>query len=99
MSDAKRRALTARAGTYQCLCVLSSVKVRLCARRYSDRASCMAINTVRQGLYVPKQMAQDLAREAKRLQRSKSWLMQRAWRIARERIAEFPPVEDDEELQ
>jgi uncharacterized small protein (TIGR04563 family) len=44
----------------------------------------------RQTLYLPSDMANEIAGEAVRQDRSICWLMQRAWRLARAEVARFP---------
>jgi uncharacterized small protein (TIGR04563 family) len=43
----------------------------------------------KQSLYFPEEMLQDIQQEAVRLDRSLSWIVQRAWRVARERISQM----------
>lgn len=40
----------------------------------------------KQSLYFPEVMLQEIADEAQRLDRSMSWVVQRAWKLAREEI-------------
>jgi uncharacterized small protein (TIGR04563 family) len=47
----------------------------------------------KQSLYFPEDMLQDIKEEAIRQDRSLSWLVQRAWSIARERIIQFPSAD------
>jgi uncharacterized small protein (TIGR04563 family) len=47
----------------------------------------------KQSLYFPEDMMQDIKEEAIRQDRSLSWLMQRAWSIAREKIIQFPSAD------
>lgn len=44
----------------------------------------------KQSLYFPESMRAEIQDEAKRQDRSLSWVMQRAWRIARARIVSDP---------
>jgi uncharacterized small protein (TIGR04563 family) len=48
----------------------------------------------KQSLYMPEPMLQELKREARRQDRSLSWLMQQAWKHSRAKILAFPGVED-----
>ena len=48
----------------------------------------------KQSLYFPEGMLNEMSAEAKRQDRSMSWLAQRAWEIAREQIMKFPSVDD-----
>jgi uncharacterized small protein (TIGR04563 family) len=58
--------------------------------------------THRQNLYFPADMLAELQREALRQDRSISWLLHQAWRIARAEMRRIPsttdclPDEDDE---
>jgi uncharacterized small protein (TIGR04563 family) len=53
----------------------------------------------KQSLYFPEEMLQEISREANRQDRSLSWIVQKAWKIAREEIRKYPAVNDvyDEE--
>ena len=61
----------------------------------------------KQSLYFPEEMLQEIKDEAARLDRSLSWVVQRAWKIARLEIRKLPSVneiaaadgEDDEKEQ
>jgi uncharacterized small protein (TIGR04563 family) len=44
----------------------------------------------KQSLYFPEDMLEEIKQEAARLDRSMSWIIQRGWRVARERIMAFP---------
>lgn len=44
----------------------------------------------KQSLYFPEDMLHDIKAEALRQDRSMSWLVQRAWIIAREKIGKLP---------
>jgi uncharacterized small protein (TIGR04563 family) len=46
----------------------------------------------KQSLYFPETMLQEITSEAQRLDRSLSWVVQRAWKIAREEIKKLPGV-------
>src|SRR3954453_10719606 len=48
----------------------------------------------KQSLYFPEEMLKEIQEEATRQDRSLSWVVQQAWRIARERIKAFPAVND-----
>lgn len=48
----------------------------------------------KQSLYFPEEMLQEIQHEANRQDRSLSWIVQQAWRIARSEIARFPSVND-----
>ena len=49
----------------------------------------------KQSLYFPEDMLSDIKREALRQDRSLSWIVQQAWRIAREEIRKFPSINLD----
>jgi uncharacterized small protein (TIGR04563 family) len=44
----------------------------------------------KQSLYFPDDMLREIMRESVRLDRSLSWTVQHAWRLAREELARFP---------
>jgi uncharacterized small protein (TIGR04563 family) len=44
----------------------------------------------KQSLYFPMQMLEEIREEAKRLDRSLSWVIQRAWTVAKTHIREMP---------
>src|SRR5215216_1920652 len=48
----------------------------------------------KQSLYFPEEMLREIQEEATRQDRSLSWVVQQAWKIARERIKAFPAVND-----
>ena len=55
----------------------------------------------KQSLYFPEDMLKEIQEEATRQDRSLSWIVQKAWKIARKDIMKFPsvnegPGEDDE---
>jgi uncharacterized small protein (TIGR04563 family) len=51
-------------------------------------------NHCKQSLYFPEEMLQEIQREASRLERSLSWVVQQAWRHARNEIRRMPSVND-----
>lgn len=51
----------------------------------------------KQSLYFPEAMLQEIKDEAARLDRSLSWIVQRAWKLARTDIKRIPSVNDMEE--
>lgn len=56
----------------------------------------------KQSLYFPETMLQEIKDEAARLDRSLSWVVQRAWKLARLEIKKIPSVNDvadDEEAE
>lgn len=48
----------------------------------------------KQSLYFPEEMLKEIQDEANRQDRSLSWIVQQAWRIARGEIKRFPSVND-----
>ncbi len=48
----------------------------------------------KQSLYFPESMLQEIKEEAARLDRSLSWVVQRAWKLARQEIKKLPSVND-----
>jgi uncharacterized small protein (TIGR04563 family) len=48
----------------------------------------------KQSLYVPEDMLAEMSAQASRLDRSVSWVVQRAWRIARRSIKEIVGVNE-----
>ena len=51
----------------------------------------------KQSLYFPEAMLQEIKDEAARLDRSLSWIVQRAWKTARADIRKIPSVNDIED--
>jgi len=50
--------------------------------------------TRKQSLYFPEQMLDEMRFEAERLDRSLSWIVQKAWRTARGQITAMPSAND-----
>jgi len=50
--------------------------------------------TRRQALYFPSEMLAELQTESRRQDRSMSWLIQQAWKIARHEMAKVPSTTD-----
>ena len=48
----------------------------------------------KQSLYFPESMLQEIKEEATRLDRSLSWVVQRAWKLARLEIKKLPSVNE-----
>ena len=48
----------------------------------------------KQSLYFPEEMLKEIQEEANRQDQSLSWVVQQAWKIARDRIKAFPAVND-----
>lgn len=48
----------------------------------------------KQSLYFPEEMLEEIQREASRQDRSISWIVQQAWKVARGDIRKMPSVND-----
>jgi uncharacterized small protein (TIGR04563 family) len=48
----------------------------------------------KQSLYFPEDMLNEIQIEANRQDRSLSWIVQQAWKIARSEVLRFPSVND-----
>ena len=48
----------------------------------------------KQSLYFPEDMLEEIQHEAKRQDRSISWIVQQAWKVARQDIRRMPSVND-----
>ena len=48
----------------------------------------------KQSLYFPETMLQEISEEAGRLERSLSWVVQRAWKLSRVELKKLPGVND-----
>ena len=48
----------------------------------------------KQSLYFPESMLQEIKEEAARLDRSLSWVVQRAWKLSRQEMKKLPGVND-----
>ena len=55
----------------------------------------------KQSLYFPEDMLKEIQEEATRQDRSLSWIVQKAWKIARTEIQKYPSINDlpDDEFQ
>ncbi len=49
----------------------------------------------KRSFYLPEDFIEEMEKEALRLDRSVSWILQRAWIEARETIKGYPSVDDD----
>lgn len=49
----------------------------------------------KKSLYIPEPMLSEIQRECERQDRSLSWLIQRAWKIARGEIVKMSGVDND----
>ena len=64
----------------------------------NDKAQDKATDKRKQSLYFPEEMLSDIKREALRQDRSLSWIVQQAWRIARDEIKKFPSINLDSDV-
>jgi uncharacterized small protein (TIGR04563 family) len=67
----------------------SGGRVRVSSRTMDDGKATTTDN-LKRSLYFPEEMLREIASEARRLNRSKSWVVQRAWKVAREEIKKMP---------
>lgn len=54
----------------------------------------MGVTMKKQSLYFPEGMLEEITKEAGRQDRSMSWVIQQAWRLARGEVARLPSVND-----
>ena len=66
------------------------------ANRSTSTADASKTDKRKQSLYFPESMLQEIKEEAARLDRSLSWVVQRAWKISRLEIKKLPSVNDVE---
>ena len=52
----------------------------------------------KQSLYFPEEMLKEITVEANRQDRSLSWIVQKAWKIARKDIMKYPSVNDIDDM-
>ncbi|MBW2277258.1 MAG: TIGR04563 family protein [Deltaproteobacteria bacterium] len=52
----------------------------------------------KQSLYFPEDMLSEITTEAARQDRSLSWIVQKAWKIARREIMKYPSVNEPDEI-
>ena len=50
----------------------------------------------KQSLYFPEEMLKEIQEEATRQDRSLSWIVQKAWKIARSEVCKYPSVNEIE---
>lgn len=48
----------------------------------------------KQSLYFPEDMLKEIQQEAARQDRSLSWIVQKAWKIARTEVKKYPSIND-----
>ena len=64
-------------------------------RPAQETTCCMAGSDKRkQSLYFPEDMLKEIQDEAARQDRSLSWIVQKAWKIARKEIMKYPSVNE-----
>jgi uncharacterized small protein (TIGR04563 family) len=54
----------------------------------------MGTSKRKQSLYFPVDMLEEIQREADRQDRSLSWIVQSAWRVARDQVLKIPGTSD-----
>lgn len=59
-----------------------------------DRNAAGKADKRKQSLYFPEQMLVEIKAEAQRLNRSLSWVIQRAWKVARKQVRDLPGTND-----
>jgi len=64
---------------------------------FQEVASMPKTDKRKQSLYFPEDMLQEITAEAARQDRSLSWIVQKAWKIARKDIMKYPSVNEPEE--
>ncbi len=65
------------------------------SEKASDKQIEKTADKRKQSLYFPEEMLTDIKREALRQDRSLSWIVQQAWRLARDDIKKFPSINLD----
>jgi uncharacterized small protein (TIGR04563 family) len=65
-----------------------------CATTIRESAPMAGTDKRKQSLYFPEEMLKEIQEEANRQDRSLSWVVQQAWKMARDRIRSFPAVND-----
>lgn len=58
--------------------------------------SSIKVDKRKQSLYFPEEMLQEMKEEAARLDRSLSWVVQRAWKVAKGELKNLPSVNEVE---
>ena len=69
---------------------------RFASYTFDETGSVVAGDKRKQSLYFPEAMLEEIKLEAARLDRSLSWVVQRAWKMARREIGTIPSVDDVE---
>jgi uncharacterized small protein (TIGR04563 family) len=60
----------------------------------AEKPAASTTDNRKQSLYFPEDMLDEISREASRQDRSMSWIVQQAWRVARSEIRRLPSVND-----
>jgi uncharacterized small protein (TIGR04563 family) len=60
----------------------------------AEESSMASADKRKQSLYFPEEMLKEIQDEANRQDRSLSWIVQQAWRVARSEIKKLPSVND-----
>ena len=63
----------------------------------ADPSQSASSDKRKQSLYFPEEMLKEIQAEATRQDRSLSWIVQRAWKVACREIMAFPGVNDLED--
>ena len=75
-----------------------------CKSRQENVGPMAGSDKRKQSLYFPEDMLKEIQEEAARQDRSLSWIVQKAWKIARKEIMKYPSVnefpgeEDEKEI-
>lgn len=67
------------------------------SRRANRKYTMGSSDKRKQSLYFPEEMLKEIQTEATRQDRSLSWIVQKAWKLARKDIMKFPSVNDLED--
>lgn len=65
-----------------------------CKRAIENGDDMAGSDKRKQSLYFPEDMLKEIQEEAARQDRSLSWIVQKAWKIARREIMKYPSVND-----
>ncbi len=58
----------------------------------------MPRDMTKQSLYLPEEMLKEIDEEAKRLERSRSWVVTRAWKLARGKVGKMASSDPDKQF-
>ncbi len=82
----------------------SADALTLCRGSHETTSGMAGSDKRKQSLYFPEDMLKEIQDEATRQDRSLSWIVQKAWKIARKEIMKYPSVnefpgeEDEKEI-